>query len=89
MAMLLGDGRREGIAQAFASEAGKLQQYLTSQRLIGRDQALTAYALANQLIRDNYDISASLATGFTRQALIDLQLTDYWPALRGQVSSHP
>lgn len=61
----------------------------TDAQLKAHYQALTAYALANQLIRDNYDISASLATGFTRQALIDLQLTDYWPALRGQVSRHP
>ncbi|WP_095151345.1 ABC transporter substrate-binding protein [Pseudomonas sp. Irchel s3b5] len=52
-------------------------------------QALTEYALANHLIRDNYDITPSLATGFTRQALIDLKLTDYWPALRGQVSNNP
>ena len=61
----------------------------TDAQLKAHYQALTAYALANQLIRDPYDISTSLATGFTRQALIDLQLTDYWPALRGQVSSHP
>ena len=52
-------------------------------------QALTAYALANHLIRDTYDIGPSLATGFTHQALIDLKLTDYWPALRGQVSTNP
>lgn len=61
----------------------------TDAQLKAHYQALTAYALANQLIRAPYDISTSLATGFTRQALIDLQLTDYWPALRGQVSSHP
>ncbi|MGH8409111.1 MAG: nitrate ABC transporter substrate-binding protein, partial [Pseudomonas sp.] len=47
------------------------------------------YALANHLIRDTYDIGPSLATGFTNQALIDLKLTDYWPALRGQVSTNP
>ena len=36
-----------GIAQTFAAEAVKLQQYLTSQRLIGRNQPLTAYILAH------------------------------------------
>ena len=61
----------------------------SDQQLKAHYQALTAYALANQLIRDNYDISSSLATGFTNQALIDLQLTDYWPALRGQVTRNP
>ena len=43
----LQNSSQAGIAQAFAAEAGKLQQYLTSQRLIGRDQALTAYVLAH------------------------------------------
>ncbi len=59
----------------------------SDQQLKAHYQALTAYALANHLIRDNYDITPSLATGFTNQALIDLKLTDYWPALRGQVST--
>lgn len=36
-----------GIAQTFASEAAKLQQYLVSQRLIGRQQPLVAYLLAH------------------------------------------
>lgn len=36
-----------GIAQTFSSEALKLQQYLASQRLIGRDQPITAYVLAH------------------------------------------
>lgn len=36
-----------GIAQAFATEAHKLQQYLTSQRLIGRNQPITAHILAH------------------------------------------
>lgn len=36
-----------GIAQAFASEALKLQQYLASQRLIGRNQPITAHILAH------------------------------------------
>lgn len=61
----------------------------SDQQLKAHYQALTAYALANHLIRDNYDINPSLATGFTNQALIDLKLTDYWPALRGQVSNNP
>lgn len=49
-------------------------------------QALTTYALANRLISNTYDITPSLATGFTQQALIDLHLTDYWPALQGQLT---
>ena len=36
-----------GIAQAFAAESVKLQQYLSSQRLIGRGQAITAHILAH------------------------------------------
>jgi hypothetical protein len=36
-----------GIAQSFATEALKMQQYLTSQRLIGRNQAITAHIVAH------------------------------------------
>ena len=35
------------IAQSFASESIKLQQYLASQRLVGRNQTITAYILAH------------------------------------------
>jgi hypothetical protein len=36
-----------GIAQSFSSEAHKLQQYLASQRLVGREQPITAHLLAH------------------------------------------
>jgi hypothetical protein len=36
-----------GIAQTLAAEAAKLQQYLASQRLIGRGQAINAHILAH------------------------------------------
>lgn len=36
-----------GIAQTFSAEAQKLQQYLASQRMIGRQQSITAYLLAH------------------------------------------
>lgn len=36
-----------GIAQTFASETHKLQQYLASQRLIGRSQPITAHILVH------------------------------------------
>lgn len=36
-----------GIAQAFSTEALKLQQYLASQRLIGRNQSITAHILGD------------------------------------------
>lgn len=36
-----------GIAQTFATEARKLQQYLVSQRLIGRQQPINAYLVAH------------------------------------------
>jgi hypothetical protein len=36
-----------GIAQAFSTESIRLQQYLSSQRLIGRGQTLTAHLLAH------------------------------------------
>lgn len=61
----------------------------SDQQLKAHYQALSTYALDNQLIRTPYDITPALATGFTNQALIDLHLTDYWPALRGQVSTLP
>ncbi|WP_460415814.1 ABC transporter substrate-binding protein [Pseudomonas sp. microsymbiont 2] len=51
-------------------------------------QALARYALDNRLIRTPYDIGPDLATGFTRQALSDLQLTHYWPSLDAQLSQH-
>ena len=36
-----------GIAQTFSAESLKLQQYLSSQRLIGRNQAITVHVLAH------------------------------------------
>ncbi len=36
-----------GIAQTFSAEAVKLQQYLSSQRLIGRNQAIAVHVLAH------------------------------------------
>lgn len=51
--------------------------------------ALTRYALDNKLIRDDFDINQALATHFTRQALIDLKLQDYWPSLQPQLSRNP
>ncbi|MDR3220992.1 MAG: hypothetical protein LBU46_03135 [Candidatus Accumulibacter sp.] len=44
---LLQQGGVGEIAQAFAAESAKLQQYLSSQRLIERGQAVTAYVLAH------------------------------------------
>ena len=43
----LRNGSIDGIAQGFSSEAQKLQQYLVSQRLIARDQSITAHLLAH------------------------------------------
>ena len=37
----------DGIAQSFCAEAQKLQQYLVSQRLIARQQSITAHLLAH------------------------------------------
>lgn len=37
----------DGIAQTLASETRKLQQYLVSQRLLGREQPITAYLLVH------------------------------------------
>ncbi len=44
----LPNNRMSELAKAFASEAHKLQQYLSSQRLIGRNQRITAHVLANK-----------------------------------------
>ena len=41
-----------GMARAFAGEARKLQQYLISQRLLGRQQPINAYLLVHASARD-------------------------------------
>jgi hypothetical protein len=43
----LQQGNIAGLAQAFSTESARLQQYLSSQRLIGRGQTLTAHILAH------------------------------------------
>lgn len=53
----------------------------TDARLLSHFAALSQYALDNQLITRKPDLSRSLATRFTRQAVIDLGLQDFWPAL--------
>ncbi len=52
-----------GIAQIFATEARKLQQYLVSQRVIGRQQPIKAYLLAHarQTVEDSCVDSESLS----------------------------
>ena len=47
----LSDSSIVGLAQAFATEAVKLQQYLTSQRLLARGQQVTAFILAHATCR--------------------------------------
>lgn len=44
----LADTRADGLARAFATETQKLQQYLTSQRLLPHNQAITVCLLAHQ-----------------------------------------
>jgi hypothetical protein len=46
-----------GIAQTFATEARKLQQYLVSQRVIGRQQPIKAYLLAHASARQTVEDS--------------------------------
>jgi hypothetical protein len=54
-----------GIAQTFAAEARKLQQYLVSQRVMGRQQPIKAYLLAHasarQAVEDSCVDSESLS----------------------------
>lgn len=45
----LTDSSIAGIASTFATESGKLHQYLIGQRLIGRDEALPAFIVAHPL----------------------------------------
>lgn len=45
----LTDSSIAGIASAFATESGKLHQYLTGQRLIGRDDSLPVFIVAHPL----------------------------------------
>ena len=66
----LQNSSQAGIAQAFAAEAIKLQQYLTSQRLISRQQALTAYILAHPSTHKSIAASC-IDTPNLRFALID------------------
>lgn len=49
---VLQDDSAGSMARAFASEARKLQQYLISQRLIGRQQPITAYLLVHASARE-------------------------------------
>lgn len=48
----LQDASAGSMARAFASEARKLQQYLISQRLLGRQQPITAYLLVHASARE-------------------------------------
>ena len=66
----LQNSSQAGIAQAFASEAIKLQQYLTSQRLISRQQSLTAYILAHPSTHKSIGTSC-IDTPNLRFSLID------------------
>jgi hypothetical protein len=43
----LQQGGSAGLARAFSTESARLQQYLSSQRLIGRGQTITAHILAH------------------------------------------
>ena len=61
-----------GIAQAFAAEALKLQQYLASQRLIGRQQSITAYLLAHRNTRQAIEQSCT-DTATLRYCLVDIE----------------
>jgi hypothetical protein len=59
----LHDSSIVGIAQTFSGEAQKLQQYLASQRLIGREQPITVHLLAHANARKAIQAScASTAT---------------------------
>ena len=57
-----------GIAQAFSGEAVKLQQYLASQRLIGRGQPITAHVLVHpgalRVVRNSCEDSATIQYNF-------------------------
>ncbi|WP_153115409.1 hypothetical protein [Rhodocyclus tenuis] len=67
----LPDSSISGIAQALAGEARKLQQYLTSQRLVARNQPITACLLAHASAHKT--IAASCVDGETlRFRLLDL-----------------
>ncbi len=59
----------------------------TDQRLLEHFEALSRYALDNQLISTRPDFSQALATRFTNQAIRDLGLVQLWPGLKDQVDS--
>ncbi|MGO4801633.1 PhnD/SsuA/transferrin family substrate-binding protein [Pseudomonas sp. W22_MBD1_FP4] len=59
----------------------------TDAQLLKHFAALSQYALNNQLISTQPDLSQSLATRFTNQAIRDLGLVDLWPNLKAQVES--
>ena len=60
-----------GIAQSFSAEAQKLQQYLASQRMIGRQQSITAYLLAHANARKAIEQCCSDTTTI-RYAVLDI-----------------
>ncbi|MBD2840340.1 ABC transporter substrate-binding protein [Pseudomonas sp. JM0905a] len=59
----------------------------SDEQLKAHYRALTQYALDNKLIRQDFDITQSFATRFTNQAILDLKLENYWPALSNQVTA--
>lgn len=56
-------------------------------QLLKHFTALAQYALDNQLISEKPDLSQSLDTRFTEQAIIDLGLQNFWPSLKAQLNS--
>lgn len=61
-----------GVAQAFSSEALKLQQYLVSQRVLDRRQPITAYLLAHASARQTLE-SLCQGTETLSFAMLDLE----------------
>jgi hypothetical protein len=71
----------ENMAQTFASESRKLQQYLVSQRVLGRQQPITAYLLvhaaARKVVESHCVDSATLLF-----AILDMDDCAHWCRLK-------
>ncbi|MBK7953236.1 MAG: hypothetical protein IPK02_04215 [Candidatus Accumulibacter sp.] len=71
----------ESMAQTFASESRKLQQYLVSQRLLGRQQRITAYLLVHAAARKVVESHCTESVNLSF-AILDMDDCAHWCKLK-------
>ncbi len=77
----LQNGSNESMAKTFASESRKLQQYLVSQRLLGRQQPITAYLLVHAAAREVVESHCVDSTTLAF-AILDMEDCAHWCKLK-------